>query len=138
MVVSPGGNTAYRRVKTPSPLAKGNPYNLDADFHARERHKHQMRQSKRLLDTRSRNTTAAAGIDNQRLLLGLQLLREAVTGQLVGLSNVQLRGTIVNALVCLHTPHDSEYDYDPREELCYSVYCMEDEDARAKSKGSES
>ena len=80
---------------------------MDQALHARERQLLQMRQSKRLLDARARKEAAAAGIDG-RLLLGLNLLRDAVNGSLAGLSDLQTRGTLVNALVALLTPDPSE------------------------------
>ena len=57
--VSPGGQTVYSRPVTPSPLKKGNPMQLDGEFYARERQLLQKRQSKRLLDTRMKNSAAA-------------------------------------------------------------------------------
>ena len=105
--VSPGGNTVYSRPMTPSPLKKGNPSKMDQALHARERQLLQQRQSARLLDARARKQAAAAGIDG-RLLLGLNLLRDALAGNLAGLSDVQIRGTLVNALVALRTPDESE------------------------------
>ena len=106
--VSPGGRTVYMRPSTPSPLKKGNPHDLEPALFKHERQLHQMRQSKRLLDARARTLAAAASIVDQRLSLGLKLLRDAVTGNLPGLSDIQLRGTIVNALVCLRAPDEKE------------------------------
>ena len=39
----------------------------------------------------------------------MKLLRDAVTGNLAGLSDVQRRGTLVNAMVCLKTPCSDEF-----------------------------
>ena len=105
--VSPGGNTVYSRPMTPSPLKKGNPMKVHAKIYGRELHLLQQRQSARLLDARARKEKAAAGIDG-RLSLGLDLLRGAVFGTLEGLSELQLRGTLVNVFVALLTPHQDE------------------------------
>ena len=108
--VSPGGFTMFQRAETPSPLKKGNPTGMMPGVFAHERQHHQMRQSKRLLDARARNAAATANIrDDGRIALGLALLRQAVTGHLAGSSDIQLRGALVNALVCLKTPDYSEY-----------------------------
>ena len=127
-VVSPGGQTVYVREMTPRFLKPDNPLGLSRESGAlatyeRKRRLLWKRQSKRLLDARARNEAAAAELtDDDRLKLGLTLLREAVTGCLVVSSNIQLRGAVVNALVCLKTPDDSEYycegpDPDPWNEL---------------------
>ena len=112
LVVSPGGNTAYQRVVTPAQLAIWNPSGIKADVHARERKLLQMRQSKRLADARARNQAAAAGLEEDgRILLGVKLLQDALSGCLAGSSDVQRRGTLINAMVCLKTPSPEEEYY---------------------------
>ena len=115
-VISPGGQTIFTREMTPEGLKPvqcalpGSPGDEAMAFVERERRLLTMRQSKRLLDARARNEAAAAQIrDDGRLALGLKLLREAVAGRLAGSSDIQVRGALVNALVCLKTPDSSEY-----------------------------
>ena len=108
-VISPGGNTVYQRPMTPSLPKAGDASGMDDALFALERHQHQMRQSMRLRDARARNLVTAAEMDDQRLVLGLKLLRDVTHGNIAGLSDIQLRGTLVNSFVCLHTPHEQEY-----------------------------